>query len=186
MKLMVTVVISILAWIPSHGKSQDSVIYKINKGHVADIFKMGDNIDSVLIVLLKQYKILKSGTPECRGCEKRSDVYYVMDKKGLLFTIEPGWTSSTSGKIVRFTTPREEFVTKEGIHPGMSFSDLRDKYRINNINYSGGSLVYVVVGGFDGSFSIEIPESVKLTPTDYAHKIPLEAIIKEIILIYYE
>lgn len=186
MKLMVTVVILILAWIPYSGKSQDSATYRISKGHVADILKMGDDIDSVLSVLSKKYRILKSGTPECRGCEKRSNIFYVMDKKGLFFTIEPGWTSSTSNKIVRFATTREEFITKEGIRPGMSFAELCDKYRINNINYSGGSLVYVVVSGFDGSFSIEIPENVRVTPTDYAHKIPYDAVIKEIVLIYYE
>jgi hypothetical protein len=186
MKPLIAVVVFILAWIPSPGISQDSVSYKINGGQVADILNMGDDIDSVLLILSKRYRILKSGTTECRGCADRSNIYYVMDKKGLLFTIEPGWSSSNSNKIVRFTTQRKEFVTKEGIRPGMSFDDLREKYRISNINYSGGSLVYIIVAGFNGSFSIEIPENITVTTTDYAHKIPFDAIIKEIILIYFE
>ncbi len=186
MKLMVTVVVFILAWMPLRSKSQDSVSYRINGEKVADFLKMGDDIDSVLLILSKKYKILKSGTPECRGCENRSNVYYVMDNKGLLFTIEPGWSSSNSHKIVRFTTKRKEFITQEGIRPGMSFGDICEKYRISNINYSGGLWVYVIVSGFNGSFSIEVPENVKLTPTDYVNKIPHDAVIKEIILIYFE
>jgi len=186
MKLIIKVVL--LTTIPNFysGNAQDSVSFLIAKGKIDNLLFIGENIDSALTNLAKTYKVIKSGIPEGEGRNARYPVYHIQDNKGILCTLERGWSESTSTKIVRFTTSRHEFITQKGIRPGMTYGDLKEDYRISNINYSGGQIIYVIVSGFDGAFSIEVPYNVTLETKDYAVKIPYEAIIKEIIMILYE
>ena len=170
----------------SNGYAQDSVSFLIAKGKVNGLLSMGGNIDSAIVILSKTYTVIKSGMPEGEGRNTRYPVYQIRDHKGILFTIERGWTVGTETKIVRFTTSRREFATQKGIRPGMTYGDLKDTYKISNINYAGGQLIYVIVSGFGGTFSIEVPDNVTLETRNYAMKIPYEAVIKEIIVIYYE
>ena len=186
MKLIITVVLLMVIRGFCSGDAQDSLSFVIAKGKVGELIFMGENIDSALTNLAKTYKVIRSGMPEGEGRNAQYPVYHIQDGKGLLCTLERGWTERTSTKIVRFTTLRHEFITTKGIRPGMTYGELKDRYRISNINYSGGQLIYVIVSGFEGAFSIEVPDNVTLETKDYALKIPYEAVIKEIIVILYE
>jgi hypothetical protein len=186
MKLIITVVLLMATPAFCSGTVQDSGSFLIAKGRVDDLLFIGENIDSALSGLKKTYQLIPSGIPEGEGRNAQYPVYHIQDKKGILCTLERGWSESTRTKIVRFTTSRPEFVTQKGIRPGMTYGDLKDNYKISNINYSGGQVIYVLVSGFDGAFSIEVPDNVILETRDYAVKIPYEAIIKEIIVILYE
>ncbi|HEM49071.1 MAG TPA: hypothetical protein ENO27_02555 [Caldithrix sp.] len=186
MKLIITLVLLMAIRGFGSGYAQDSVSFLIAKGNVEGLLTMGDDIDSVITSLSKTYKVIKAGVPEGTGRNALYPVYHVYDAKGLLCTLERGWSAGNRSKIVRFTTPRPEFMTRKGIKPGMTYGELKNTYKLNNINYSGGQIIYVLVSGFEGVFSIEVPDNVTLETRDYAMKIPYEAVIKEIIVILYE
>jgi len=186
MRLIITVVLLMVIRGFYSGNAQDSLSFVIAKRKVDELLFMGENIDTALANLAGTYKVIKSGMPEGEGRNAQYPVYHILDGKGLLCSLERGWTASTSTKIVRFTTSRPEFITTKGIRPGMTYGELKDKYRISNINYSGGQLIYVIVSEFEGAFSIEVPDNVTLETRDYAVKIPYEAVIKQIIMIFYE
>ena len=76
-----------------------------------------------------------------------------------MFSIEPGWEKSDKDKVFRLSTNCTEFKTELGIRVGMKVRDLKQNYKIEDVDISGETGVHIIVNEINGSFGIEIPQT---------------------------
>lgn len=163
-------------------EGQDTVEFVLYGNKIGDLTWIGQNIDTATQNLARFFRVTLEKVPICDGCRETARKFVIRDKKGILFTLEPGWTDTTYNRIGEFRTTREEFVSDKGIRVGMTYGDLKKKYRVLNVNYSRGIGVNVIVKGFSGSFRLQIPEEALNAEMFYIRNLPDDIPIKEIIM----
>lgn len=163
-------------------RGQDTSSYVLSGKNIGELTWIGQNIDTAVQNLSRFFKVTLEKVPICEGCRETATKFVVRDRKGILFTLEPGWTDTTYNRIGEFRTTREEFVTDKGIRVGMTYGDLKKKCRILNVNYSRGIGVNVLVKGFSGSFRLQIPEEAVNEEVFYIRNLPDDIPIREIIM----
>lgn len=161
---------------------QDTASYILYGNRIGDLTWIGQNIDSATQNLTRFFRVTLEKIPICDGCRETATKFVIRDKKGILFTLEPGWTDTTYNRIAEFRTTREEFVTDKGLRVGMTYGDLKKKYRVLNVNYSRGIGVNILVRGFSGSFRLQIPEEALNAEMFYIRNLPDDIPIREIIM----
>lgn len=162
--------------------AQDTLRCILSGKSIGQLTWIGQNIDTAVRNLAGMFRVTLEKVPICEGCRETAVKFVVRDKKGILFTLEPGWTDTTFNKVGEFRTAREEFVTDKGIRVGMTYGDLKKKYRILNVNYSKGIGVNILVKGFSGSFRLQIPEELLNAEMFYIRNLPEDVPIVEIIM----
>ena len=110
---------------------------------------------------LNNFVITRDSTPSCEGCDIYSPLYIVRDKDNQnLFELEV-WHLSNEGyeSIFRISTTNKRFATKKGIRVGMTIKDLKNKYKIEEVDAGGETGIHLFVKGFSGTFRIESPRN---------------------------
>lgn len=161
---------------------QDTANIILHGNKIGDLTWIGQNIDTAVQNLARFFRVTIEKIPICDSCKETATKFAIRDEKGILFTLEPGWTDTTYNRVSEFRTNRKEFVTDRGIRVGMAYGDLKKKYRLLNVNYSRGIGLNILVKGFNGSFRLQIPEEALNAEMFYIRNLPDEIPIKEIIM----
>lgn len=131
--------------------------FMIKDGQIGQL-KTGDKLDEVF-EKLKSLRVVRDSVVACEGCNSYSPLYIVStsDNKDL-FVFEPGWYADNVDRLFRIRTSNENFKTDKGIRVGMTVKDLKEKYKLDEVDVSGETGIHIIVAGFNGAFGIELPK----------------------------
>ncbi|MBI3220746.1 MAG: hypothetical protein HYZ44_14625 [Bacteroidetes bacterium] len=132
--------------------------FLIRDGQIGQL-KTGDKLNDVF-EKLKGLRVVRDSVAECEGCNSYTPLYVVstFDNKDL-FVFEPGWYADNRDRLFRIRTTNKDFITDKGIRVGMTVKDLKEKYKLDEVDVSGETGIHILVEGFNGAFGIELPKS---------------------------